>query len=387
MADIEIGFGKSGRRAYGLDEISIVPARRTRDPDDVDISWEIDAYRLPLPLLSSAMDSVTSPETAGLIGRLGGIGVLNVEGLWTRYEDPAPAFEAITNAPDDEVTARLQEVYAAPLIPELIGERVRQISQHAPLVSAAVTPQRAPQLLDHLAAAELDLLVIQGTVVTAEHKSKARKPLNLKKVVRELPMPVVVGGCASYEAGLHLMRTGASGVLVGVGPGAAGTSRRVLGVGVPQATAVADVRAARMRHLDETGVYVHLIADGGIATGGDIAKAIACGADAVMLGSPLAAAEEAPGGGYHWGMASPHEALPRGARVHVGRRGSLEEILLGPAREADGRSNLFGALASAMATSGYVTLKQLQKADVMVAPLIGAAGKALQIHQGAGKGL
>ncbi|MYJ13277.1 MAG: GuaB3 family IMP dehydrogenase-related protein, partial [Acidimicrobiia bacterium] len=190
-----------------------------------------------------------------------------------------------------------------------------------------------------------------------------------------------------YEAGLHLMRTGASGVLVGVGPGAAGTSRRVLGVGVPQATAVADVRAARMRHLDETGVYVHLIADGGIATGGDIAKAIACGADAVMLGSPLAAAEEAPGGGYHWGMASPHEALPRGARVHVGRRGSLEEILLGPAREADGRSNLFGALASAMATSGYVTLKQLQKADVMVAPLIGAAGKALQIHQGAGKGL
>ena len=387
MADIEIGFGKSGRRAYGLDEITIVPARRTRDPDDVDISWEIDAYRFPLPLLASAMDSVVSPETAGLIGGLGGIGVLNVEGLWTRYEDPAPAFEAIRNAPDDEATARMQEVYAAPLIPELIGERVRQMREHATLVSAAVTPQRARKLLDHLAAAEVDLLVIQGTVVTAEHKSKAREPLNLKKVVRELPMPVVVGGCASYEAGLHLMRTGASGVLVGVGPGAACTSRGVLGIGVPQATAIADVRAARMRHLDETGVYVHLIADGGMATGGDIAKAVACGADAVMLGSPLAASAEAPGGGYHWGMATPHAALPRGARVHVGRRASLEEILLGPAREADGRSNLFGALATTMAASGYATLKELQKADVMVAPSIATEGKALQRHQRVGMGL
>ena len=387
MADIEIGFGKSGRRAYGLEEITIVPARRTRDPDDVDISWEIDAYRRPLPLLASAMDSVVSPETAGLIGRLGGIGVLNVEGLWTRYEDPEPVFEAIRRAPDGEATARLQEVYAAPVIPELIGERVRRIREHSALVSAAVTPQRARQLLDHLAAAEVDLLVIQGTIVTAEHKSKARKPLNLKKVVRELPMPVVVGGCASYEAGLHLMRTGASGVLVGVGPGAACTTRGVLGIGVPQATAIADVRAARMRHLDETGVYVHLIADGGMATGGDIAKAIACGADAVMLGSPLAAAAEAPGGGYHWGMATPHAALPRGARVHVGRRGSLEEILVGPAREADGRSNLFGALSATMAAGGHATLKELQKAEVMVAPSIATEGKALQRQQGVGMGM
>lgn len=387
MADIEIGFGKSGRRAYGLDEIAIVPARRTLDPDDVDISWEIDAYRLALPLLASAMDSVTSPATAGLIGRLGGIGVLNVEGLWTRYEDPAPALEAIRNAPDDEATARLQELYAAPLIPELIGERLAQIRQHAPLVSAAVTPQRAGKLLDVLAAAEVDLLVIQGTVVTAEHKSRGREPLNLKQVVRELPMPVVVGGCASYEAGLHLMRTGASGVLVGVGPGAACTTRGVLGIGVPQATAIADVRAARMRHLDETGVYVYLIADGGMATGGDIAKAVACGADAVMLGAPLAAAHEAPGGGYHWGMATPHEALPRGTRVRVARRASLEEILLGPAREADGRSNLFGALAASMAASGYATLKALQKADVMVAPAVATEGKAQQLHQGVGMGL
>lgn len=387
VADIEVGFGKSGRRAYGLDEITIVPARRTRDPDDVDISWEIDAYRRPLPLLASAMDSVVSPTVAGLIGRLGGIGVLNVEGLWTRYEDPAPAFEAIRRAAPDEATARLQEVYAPPVNPELIGERVRQIREHSTLVSVAVTPQRATELLDHLASAEVDLLVIQGTVVTAEHKSSTREPLNLKKVVRELPMPVVVGGCASYEAGLHLMRTGASGVLVGVGPGAACTSRGVLGIGVPQATAIADVRAARMRHLDETGVYVNIIADGGMATGGDVAKAVACGADAVMLGSPLAAAFEAPGGGCHWGMATPHAALPRGARVHVGRRAPLEEILCGPAREADGRSNLFGALATTMAASGYATLKELQKADVMVAPSIVTEGKGLQRTQGVGMGL
>ena len=387
MADIEIGFGKSGRRAYGLEEITIVPARRTRDPDDVDVSWEIDAYRLPLPLLASAMDSVVSPTVAGLIGRLGGIGVLNIEGLWTRYEDPTPAFEAITNASDAEATACMQEVYAPPVIPELIGERVRQIREHSTLVSAAVTPQRATELLGHLASAEVDLLVVQGTVVTAEHKSRTREPLNLKKVVRELPMPVVVGGCASYEAGLHLMRTGASGVLVGVGPGAACTSRGVLGIGVPQATAIADVRAARMRHLDETGVYVNIIADGGMATGGDIAKAVACGADAVMLGAPLAAAFEAPGGGYHWGMATPHAALPRGARVRVGRRASLEEILGGPAREADGRSNLFGALATTMAASGYATLKELQKADVMVAPSIAGEGKALQHRQGVGMGM
>ena len=386
MADIEIGFGKSGRRAYGLDEITIVPARRTRDPDDVDISWEIDAYRRPLPLLASAMDSVVSPDVAEMIGRLGGIGVLNIEGLWTRYEDPTPAFEAIRNAPVENATACLQEVYTPPVNPELIGERVRQIREHSTLVSAAVTPQRATELLGQLASAEVDLLVIQGTVVTAEHKSRTRKPLNLKKVVRELPIPVVVGGCASYEAGLHLMRTGASGVLVGVGPGAACTSRGVLGIGVPQATAIADVRAARMRHLDETGVYVNIIADGGMATGGDIAKAVACGADAVMLGSPLAAAFEAPGGGYHWGMATPHAALPRGARVHVGRRAPLEEILLGPAREADGRSNLFGALATTMAASGYATLKELQKADVMVAPSIASEGKGLQHQQGVGMG-
>ena len=386
MVDIDIGFGKSGRRAYGLDEISIVPSRRTRDPDEVDVSWELTPYRLALPLLASAMDSVVSPHTAGAIGELGGIGVLNAEGLWTRYEDPTPVFEAIRTAPAEKATACLQEAYAPPVRPELIGERVREIRERTALVSVAVTPQRATGLLDVIAAAEVDLLVIQGTVVTAEHKSRARTPLNLKTTVRELPMPVVVGGCASYEAGLHLMRTGAAGVLVGVGPGAACTSRGVLGIGVPQATAIADVRAARMRHLDETGVYTHIIADGGMATGGDIAKAVVCGADAVMLGSPLAAADEAPGGGYHWGMATPHAALPRGARVHVGTRGTLAEILFGPAQQPDGRGNLFGALATAMASCGYTNLKDFQKAEVMVAPSIATEGKALQRQQGVGMG-
>jgi len=386
VADIEIGFGKSGRRAYGLDEITIVPARRTRDPDDVDISWEIDAYRLPLPLLASAMDSVVSPETAGLIGKLGGIGVLNIEGLWTRYEDPAPAFEAIRSAPDGEATARMQEVYAAPLIPELIGERVRQMREHAPLVSAAVTPQRARKLLDHLAAAEVDLLVIQGTVVSAEHVSSRGDTLDLSSFIARLDLPVIVGGCASYAGAIHLMRTGAAGILVGVGPGAACTTRRVLGMGVPQATAIADAAGARIRYLAEAGRYVHVIADGGMSTGGDIAKAIACGADAVMIGSPLAAAVEAPGRGAHWGMATFHPSVPRGTRVMTGQLGTLEQILVGPARENDGRQNLFGALRLAMASTGYADLREFNEAALVVAPSIRTEGKALQQSQQVGMG-
>jgi IMP dehydrogenase len=329
VAEVEIGLGKSGRRAYGFDDIAIVPSRRTRDPEDVDISWEIDAFRFDLPLMGAAMDGVISPATAIEIGRLGGVGVLNLEGLWTRYEDPESLFAEI---------------------------------------------------------AELDLLVIQGTVVSAEHVSKTVEPLNLKRFVRELDIPVIVGGCASYQAALHLMRTGAAGILVGVGPGHACTTRGVLGIGVPQATAIADARAARMRHLDETGVYVQVIADGGMATGGDIAKAIVCGADAVMIGSPLAAAAEAPGKGYHWGMATFHPTLPRGARVKTAVRGTLQEILVGPAHENDGRMNLFGALRTSMATCGYETVKEFQKAEVMVAPALQTEGKSLQKSQGIGIG-
>jgi IMP dehydrogenase len=386
MAEVEIGMGKSGRRAYGFDDIAIVPSRRTRDPEDVDITWEIDAFKFELPLMASAMDGVVSPATAIEIGRLGGVGVLNLEGLWTRYEDPESLFEEISKLDVEKATARMQQIYMEPIKPELVTQRIREINAAGVTSCASVTPQRTESLSKAILDAELDLLVIQGTVVSAEHVSKTVEPLNLKKFVREIDIPVIVGGCASYQAALHLMRTGAAGVLVGVGPGHACTTRAVLGLGVPQATAIADARAARMRHLDETGVYCQVIADGGMGTGGDIAKAIVCGADAVMIGSPLAAASEAPGRGYHWGMATFHPTLPRGARVKTTTRGTLKEILVGPANENDGRMNLFGALRTSMATCGYQTVKEFQKAEVMVAPALQTEGKVLQKAQGVGMG-
>ena len=386
MAEIEIGIYKSGRQAYGFDDIAIVPSRRTRDPEDVDISWELDAFRFELPLLGAAMDGVVSPATAIELGRLGGAGVLNLEGLWTRYEDPTPLFDEIRELDDDKATARMQQMYLEPIRLELVTQRIMEIRAAGVIAAASVTPQRTAQLAPACAEAELDLMVIQGTVVSAEHVSKTVEPLNLKRFIREFEIPTIVGGCASYQAALHLMRTGAIGVLVGIGPGNACTTRGVLGIGVPQATAIADVAGARMRHLDETGVYVHVIADGGISKGGDVAKAIACGADAVMIGSPLSSAVEAPARGYHWGMATFHPTLPRGARVRTGVRGSLREILLGPAHENDGRMNLFGALRTAMATCGYETLKEFQKAEVMIAPSLQTEGKQLQRAQGVGMG-
>jgi IMP dehydrogenase len=386
VAEVEIGRGKSGRRAYGFDDIAIVPSRRTRDPEDVDISWEIDAYRFDLPLMASAMDGVVSPATAIEIGRLGGVGVLNLEGVWTRYEDPEPLLEEIAHLEVDKATARMQQIYMEPIKAELVTRRIREVKEAGVISCASLTPQRTEQFAPALLEAELDLFVIQGTVVSAEHVSKTVEPLNLKRFIREFDIPVIVGGCASYQAALHLMRTGAVGVLVGVGPGHACTTRGVLGIGVPQATAIADARAARAQHLDETGVYVHVIADGGMATGGDIAKAIVCGADAVMIGSPLAAAVEAPGRGYHWGMATFHPTLPRGARVRTATRGTLREILVGPAHENDGRLNLFGALRTSMATCGYESVKEFQKAEVMVAPALQTEGKSLQRAQGIGMG-
>jgi len=386
VAEVEIGKGKSGRQAYGLDDIAIVPSRRTRDPEDVDISWEIDAFRFELPLMASAMDGVVSPATAVEVGRLGGLAVLNLEGLWTRYEDPEPLFEEIAELEADKATARMQQLYGEPVVPELIGRRIREIKDSGVVSCASLTPQRTMQYAEILLQAELDLFVIQGTVVSAEHVSRTTEPLNLKRFIREFEIPVIVGGCASYQAALHLMRTGAVGILVGVGPGHACTTRGVLGIGVPQATAIADARAARAQHLDETGVYVQVIADGGMATGGDIAKAIVCGADAVMIGSPLAASREAPGRGHHWGMATFHPTLPRGARVKTAVRGSLQEILVGPAHENDGRMNLFGALRTSMATCGYDTVKDFQKAEVMVAPALQTEGKHLQREQRIGMG-
>ena len=386
MAEIEVGLGKSGRRAYGFDDIAIVPSRRTRDPEDVDIQWEIDAFTLDLPVMAAAMDGVVSPATAIEMGRLGGIGVLNLEGLWTRYEDPSNMLSEITQLSSEKATNRMQEIYQEPIKPELISQRIKEINESGVISCVSVTPRNTEAFISDILSSELDLLVIQGTVVTAEHVSRTKDPLNLKAFVRELPIPVIVGGCASYEAALHLMRTGAAGILVGVGPGHACTTRGVLGIGVPQATAIADARAARIRHLDETGVYVHVIADGGMATGGDIAKAIVCGADAVMIGSPLAAADEAPGQGFHWGMATFHPTLPRGARVQTQQQGTLKEILLGPANQNDGRMNLFGALKNSMATCGYRTLKEFQKAEIMVAPALQTEGKCLQKQQGVGMG-
>ena len=386
MSDIEIGFGKSGRRAYGFDDIAIIPSRRTRDPEDVDITWQIDAYRFDLPLMAAAMDGVVSPATAIAVGRLGGVGVLNLEGIWTRYADTDAVLDEIASLPPEKATRRMQELYAEPVKPELITRRIAEINDSGVVSCASVTPQRTEAYLEHILAGELDILVVQGTVVSAEHVSTTVEPLDLKAFVRSLDIPVILGGCATYKAALHLMRTGAAGVLVGVGPGQACTTRGVLGLGVPQATAIADVRAARMRHLDETGVYCQVIADGGMATGGDVAKAIVCGADAVMIGSPLAAAAEAPGRGHHWGMATFHPTLPRGARVETTVRGTLKEILLGPANENDGRMNLFGALRSSMATCGYVDIKEFQKAEVMVAPALQTEGKSLQRSQGVGMG-
>jgi IMP dehydrogenase len=387
MADVEIGVGKSGRRAYGFDDIAIVPSRRTRDPEDISLAWEIDAYRFELPLLASAMDSVVSPATAIAIGRLGGLGVINLEGLWTRYDDPEPVLAELAGLDNAAAAARLRELYQMPIRPELIGKRIGEIRDAGVVTAASLTPQRTQRLHRAVIEAGVDLFVIQGTVVSAEHVSSRSEPLNLKKFIAELDVPVIVGGCATYQAALHLMRTGAAGLLVGVGSCQAGTTRGVIGVGVPMATAIADAAGARRDYLDESGGrYVHVIADGAMRTGGDIAKAIACGADAVMLGSPLARAAEAPGRGYAWGMTAGHPDLPRGTRLRMPAAGSLREILLGPASVDDGTVNLFGGLAMSMAMTGYSTLKEFQKVEVMVAPALQTEGKALQRAQRVGMG-
>jgi IMP dehydrogenase len=367
VTEIEIGRAKRARRAYSFDDIAIVPSRRTRDPEEVSVAWQIDAYRFELPVLAAPMDSVVSPETAIALGKLGGLGVLNLEGLWTRYDDPTDLLAEVAGLDSAAAVARMQEIYTEPIKPELIAERVKQVRESGVTVAGALSPQRTKEFAKTVVDAGVDMFVIRGTTVSAEHVSGQAEPLNLKEFIYELDVPVIVGGCATYQAALHLMRTGAAGVLVGFGGGAAHTTRTVLGVAVPMASAVADVAAARRDYLDESGGrYVHVIADGSIGRSGDIAKAIACGADAVMVGSPLARAAEAPGRGFHWGAEAHHAQLPRGQRVEFGTVGTLEEILFGPSRVADGTMNLIGALRRAMATTGYTELKEFQRIEVVV---------------------
>ncbi len=384
--EVEIGRGKKARQAYGFDDIAIVPSRRTRDPQDVDIGWKLGPHLLELPLIASAMDGVVSPKIAIELGGLGGLGVLNLEGVFTRYENAERELQKIARLPKEQATQGMQKIYAEPVKPELISARIREIKEAGVLAAGSLTPQRVREYYEVALDAGLDVLVIQGTVVSAEHVSSNGQALNLKEFIAKLPVPAIVGGCASFQTALHLMRTGAEGVLVGVGPGHACTTRGVLGVGVPQATAIADAAAARVQHLLETGKYVNVIADGGMRTGGDIAKAFACGADAVMAGSPLARAKEAPGRGFHWGMAAFHPTLPRGARVAVEQNATLEEIVIGPARENDGTLNLMGALRTSMATCGYESIHDFQKAEVMLAPAIKTEGKSLQQAQRIGMG-
>ena len=384
--EIEIGRGKTARQAYGFDDIAIVPSRRTRDVDDVQIGLRLGEHQFALPLLASAMDGVVDPRMAVLIGKLGGLAVLNLEGIQTRYADADAMLDEIASLPKDKATRRMQEIYAEPIKEELVGKRIEEIKAGGVIAAGSLTPQRVSQYYRTALDAGLDVLVIQGTVVSAEHVSSITTPLNLKEFIADVPVPVVVGGCASYSTALHLMRTGAVGILVGVGPGHACTTRGVLGIGVPQATAIADAAAARIQHVLETGVYCNVIADGGMRTGGDIAKAIALGADGVMVGSPLACAAEAPGRGYHWGMATFHPELPRGTRVKETVKGTIKEILIGPAHENDGTLNLFGALRTSMATCGYATIAEFQKAEVMVAPSLMTEGKKLQKEQDVGMG-
>jgi IMP dehydrogenase len=371
VSEIEIGRGKRGRRAYSFDDVAVVPSRRTRDPEEVSVAWQIDAYRFELPVLAAPMDSVMSPATAIAMGQAGGLGVLDLEGLWTRYEDPEPLLAEIAGLDEARSTRRMQEIYDEEIKPELVTERLREVRESGVTVAGALTPQRTQQLWKTVVDAGVDLFVIRGTTVSAEHVSGRAEPLNLKRFIYELDVPVIVGGCATYTAALHLMRTGAAGVLVGFGGGAAHTTRTTLGIHVPMASAVADVAAARRDYMDESGGrYVHVIADGGMGRSGELVKAIACGADAVMLGAALARAVEAPGRGWHWGPEAHHRQLPRGERVFVGTLGPLPEILEGPGRSADGKTNLVGALRRAMATCGYSDLKEFQRVEVVVAPYV-----------------
>jgi IMP dehydrogenase len=381
-----VGRNRVARRTYGFEEIALVPASTTVDPQDVDLSWSIGAHQFALPFMAAAMDSVVDPGVAVQLSRLGALAVLNLEGLQTRYEDPTEPLERIAAAASDEVVGLLQQIYQHPIEDRLVTERIRAIVDAGAVACASVTPARAPRLFPLAERAGAHILVVQSTVVTDRHHSSQGRGIAVRDLIGQVEVPVMVGNCVGYDAAIALLDAGAAGLFVGVGPGAACTSRRVLGVGVPQATAVTDVAAARDEYQRRTGRYVPIVADGGIAVGGDVAKSIACGADAVMLGSALAHAEEAPGRGFHWGMATPHAALPRGTRIKVGVAATLEQILLGPAETDDGSQNLAEALRTAMGMCGARTIQQMHQTEVIIAPTVASEGKALQFAQKVGQG-
>jgi IMP dehydrogenase len=385
--EIQLGRGKTARRAYGIDEIALVPGNRTLDPSLADTKWRIGNIEREIPIIASAMDGVVDVRMAVRLSQLGALGVLNLEGIHTRYADPEPILDRIASVGKDEFVALMQELYAEPIKPELIEQRIQEIKQQGGIAAVSATPAGASKYGEAVAKAGADLFFVQATVVSTAHLSpESLVPLDLAEFCRSMPIPVVLGNCVTYEVTLNLLKAGAAGVLVGIGPGAACTSRGVLGVGVPQATAIADCAAARDDYYKETGNYIPIIADGGLITGGDICKCIACGADGVMIGSPFARATEAPGRGYHWGMATPSPVLPRGTRIRVGSTGSLEQILIGPAGLDDGTHNLLGALKTSMGTLGAKNLKEMQQVEVVIAPSLLTEGKVYQKAQQLGMG-
>ncbi len=385
--EIQLGRGKTARRAYGIDEIALVPGNRTLDPSLADTKWRIGNIEREIPIIASAMDGVVDVRMAVRLSQLGALGVLNLEGIQTRYADPEPILDRIASVGKDEFVALMQELYAEPIKPELIEKRIQEIKEQGGIAAVSATPAGASKYGEAVAKAGADLFFVQATVVSTAHLSpESIVPLDLAEFCRSMPIPVVLGNCVTYEVTLNLLKAGAAGVLVGIGPGAACTSRGVLGVGVPQATAIADCAAARDDYYKETGNYIPIIADGGLITGGDICKCIACGADGVMIGSPFARAAEAPGRGYHWGMATPSPVLPRGTRIRVATTGSLEQILVGPAGLDDGTHNLLGALKTSMGTLGAKNIKEMQQVEVVIAPSLLTEGKVYQKAQQLGMG-
>ncbi|MGB7087766.1 MAG: GuaB3 family IMP dehydrogenase-related protein, partial [Phormidesmis sp.] len=382
-----IGRGKTARRAYGIDEIALVPGTRTLDPQLADTSWEIGGITREIPIIASAMDGVVDVTMAAELSRLGALGVLNLEGIQTRYEDPNPVLDRIASVGKGEFVPLMQELYAQPILPALIQKRIGEIKEKGGIAAVSLTPAGAVKFGETVTDAGADLVFVQATVVSTDHLSpQSVSPLDLAEFCQKMPMPVLLGNCVTYEVTLKLMQAGAAGVLVGIGPGAACTSRGVLGVGVPQATAVADCAAARDDFHSESGSYIPVIADGGLITGGDICKCIASGADGVMIGSPFARAQEAPGRGFHWGMATPSPVLPRGTRIQVGTTGTLKQILRGPAQLDDGTHNLLGALTTSMGTLGAKNIKEMQQVEIVIAPSLLTEGKVYQKAQQLGMG-